>query len=467
MGCILLALVSLAKAQAWEVWQEQSKLTHDQILDLLVKAIKNEKAEAPPLEGIEFREFNNCDDFYSLVRKADAKRLEKSLKDPQQAKSELSINFDGAIFKKVAICWLVMPGSTFKQAKFTDVLFQGVTLTKANFEHSEAHDLWFVQCAMKEASFNGEPLSTATPVPKKISEKALPTPTPAPKKPLERRSKEPSEIHFWECDLEKCDFRYSWLKNATFFRSSLSDSDLSWAKFESIIYDPLSANLPFLPSFASLEGISSFRYQTSPFAMTELRNAFKNAGLRREERQITAALNRQQMEESSNWFEREFKRIFFDLPCAFGMSPGRPLRILLFLCVICAVPYTWAIVRQAPQTGGKEARTRESWIWQVPLEKRVASGDSKPTILHVDIRSVGVLRGLTWALLLGFFFSVISAGGVGYRDLDVGRWIERIKREETTLKATGWLRTLSGFQSLTSVYLLALWLVTYFGRPFE
>lgn len=146
------------------------------------------------------------------------------------------------------------------------------------------------------------------------------------------------------------------------------------------------------------------------------------------------------------------------------MSPGRALRILLCLCVICTVPYAWAIVRHAPQTGGKEARTRESWIWQVPLEKRVASGDSKPTILHVDIRSVGVLRGLTWALLLGFFFSVISAGGVGYRDLDVGRWIERIKREETTLKATGWLRSLSGLQSLVSVYLLALWLVTYFGR---
>lgn len=48
--------------------------------------------------------------------------------------------------------------------------------------------------------------------------------------------------------------------------------------------------------------------------------------------------------------------------------------------------------------------------------------------------SAGVLRGLTWALLLGFFFSVISAGGVGYRDLDVGRWIERIKREEQRLR---------------------------------
>jgi hypothetical protein len=49
----------------------------------------------------------------------------------------------------------------------------------------------------------------------------------------------------------------------------------------------------------------------------------------------------------------------------------------------------------------------------------------------------------------------------------VGRWIERIKREESTQRATGWVRTVSGLQSLVSFYLLALWLLTYFGRPFE
>lgn len=33
--------------------------------------------------------------------------------------------------------------------------------------------------------------------------------------------------------------------------------------------------------------------------------------------------------------------------------------------------------------------------------------------------------------------------------------------------ATGWARTVSGIQSLLSVYLLAIWALTYFGRPFE
>jgi hypothetical protein len=29
------------------------------------------------------------------------------------------------------------------------------------------------------------------------------------------------------------------------------------------------------------------------------------------------------------------------------------------------------------------------------------------------------------------------------------------------------VRTVAGFQSLTSVYLLALWAITFFGNPFD
>ena len=33
--------------------------------------------------------------------------------------------------------------------------------------------------------------------------------------------------------------------------------------------------------------------------------------------------------------------------------------------------------------------------------------------------------------------------------------------------ATGWPRSVAGLQSLLSIYLLALWVLTYFGRPFD
>jgi len=64
-------------------------------------------------------------------------------------------------------------------------------------------------------------------------------------------------------------------------------------------------------------------------------------------------------------------------------------------------------------------------------------------------------------------FSLVSAFQIGWREFNVGNWITRLQPREYTLRATGWVRVVSGVQSLLSVYLLALWVLTYFGRPFE
>jgi hypothetical protein len=65
------------------------------------------------------------------------------------------------------------------------------------------------------------------------------------------------------------------------------------------------------------------------------------------------------------------------------------------------------------------------------------------------------------------FFSLMSAFNIGFRDINFGRWIRLLTMKEYDLKATGWARTVAGFQSLVSVYLVALWVLTYFGRPFD
>jgi hypothetical protein len=80
---------------------------------------------------------------------------------------------------------------------------------------------------------------------------------------------------------------------------------------------------------------------------------------------------------------------------------------------------------------------------------------------RVVCRAVG--RRLSTAL----YFSLLSAFHIGWRELNVGNWIARINPREFTLRATGWVRVVSGIQSLVSVYLLALWALTYFGRPFD
>ena len=66
-----------------------------------------------------------------------------------------------------------------------------------------------------------------------------------------------------------------------------------------------------------------------------------------------------------------------------------------------------------------------------------------------------------------FYFSLLSAFHIGWRDLNVGSWLTRLQSREYALRAKGWVRAVSGVQSLISVYLLAMWALTYFGRPFQ
>jgi hypothetical protein len=73
-----------------------------------------------------------------------------------------------------------------------------------------------------------------------------------------------------------------------------------------------------------------------------------------------------------------------------------------------------------------------------------------------------------WAALRpALWFSLLSAFHIGFRELNVGNWITRLQTREYTLQAIGWVRVVAGIQSLLSVYLLAMWALTYFGRPFQ
>src|SRR5262245_12278124 len=70
---------------------------------------------------------------------------------------------------------------------------------------------------------------------------------------------------------------------------------------------------------------------------------------------------------------------------------------------------------------------------------------------------------LSWAA----YFSLLSTFQIGFREFSVGTWLSRAQPRNFVLESVGWVRTVSGLQSLLSVYLLAMWLLTYFGRPFQ
>ena len=74
----------------------------------------------------------------------------------------------------------------------------------------------------------------------------------------------------------------------------------------------------------------------------------------------------------------------------------------------------------------------------------------------------GGLAALGWSA----WFSLLSAFHIGFREFSVGTLLSRLQAP-FALEATGWVRTVSGLQSLVSLYLVAMWVLTYFGRPFQ
>ena len=75
---------------------------------------------------------------------------------------------------------------------------------------------------------------------------------------------------------------------------------------------------------------------------------------------------------------------------------------------------------------------------------------------------------LEWrALRTAMLFSLMSVFNIGFEGFNGGEWIRMLQTREFDIRARGWMRTVSGLQSLLGVGLLALSVLTYFGHPFE
>ena len=240
------------------------------------------------------------------------------------------------------------------------------------------------------------------------------------------------------------------LSGADLKRADLSDADLKRVKAISTDF----AYCRFEPSnienlvFIGAKGLKSLRFN-DPSQTVQLRKMARESGLRSHERELTAALRKYRLDEGAKWSVRYIEFPFIDFSTDYGANPWRSFLFLGFFIVLFSIYYIITLMR-----GGKDG------IWRLWIKERVRQylWDERPTRLR--------LKGFT-AIRWGIYFSILSAFNIGWRDLNVGNWINRIQRREYVLRATGWTRTVSGIQSLISVYLLALWALTYFGRPFE
>lgn len=244
------------------------------------------------------------------------------------------------------------------------------------------------------------------------------------------------------------------LRSAYFMNADLTGADFFGTDLKAAVFEPKPSSLPDIKKIAWAKNIELLTFIYSPHALMELREAFKKSGFREQERKITyAILHVQRIKTKDQSFDAKVEGaihfVMFEMTCEYGMSPGRPLIIIFILILIFAIPYAFLLMQQG-----------EDGIWQVWLSDRVRcdlGGSNAVRISPHGFRLFG----------FAFYFSLLSAFNIGWRELNVGNWISRMQPTEYVLRPSGIARVLSGFQSVMSVYLLALSVLTYFGRPFE
>jgi len=272
------------------------------------------------------------------------------------------------------------------------------------------------------------------------------------------------------------------LDHADLRDAALNGVQLSGANLGGALFEP--SSLPELRGIAAAKNLELLTYVANPDALVQLRQQFRDGGFREQERKITYALKLREAELSwkkcrstklpeegaarailwssdsvlANCGSSVLNKVFFDWTCQYGMSPGRPLILGLLLWFVCSLFYFGVI-----HTSGESQLKRGYGRTPLRFER-------------ISLQSTGQLKGarsliqLFWheylLLRTAMFFSLMSTFNIGFRDINFGRWLKSLTRQEFDIKAVGWARVVAGWQSLISVYLIALWVLTYFGRPF-
>jgi uncharacterized protein YjbI with pentapeptide repeats len=304
---------------------------------------------------------------------------------------------------------------------------------------------------------------------------------------------------FNQTDLEKANFagrslvgaefsgNLSKLKHADFSSTNLTgakfieDVDLSGANFSAsdlsnVSFEP--HNVPDALFLGEAVGLETLRYVHDSSALFVVRKTFADIGLADKARDVTYAIMRSSQirlrAQCTTGFEdgkapfRDHKlghrtnacilysirAVAFDATCQFGRRPWRPLGIMAALCLLWTLALTiWFLTARplrldiAYFSGSSDDPKR---ISATKLLTRTYSSGS---------RMLAYSR-LALSIAIGTIFNL------PFKDVEVGKWLQMLSSREVTYKAKGHLRTFLGVLSLCSFYLLALWVLVYFGNPF-
>lgn len=246
------------------------------------------------------------------------------------------------------------------------------------------------------------------------------------------------------------------LTGAIIDRSNLSKTRLNDAILTNATYAAAGGDPPF-PYVVDIQGLKTLR--TAPndeSGLVQLQKLFQAAGLRDEERQVTVSVERGITRDSS-WPVKILRIVGLYCTTCYGLYPFLALIEILGLALILTPVYMRAILRPSSENG----------IVQVFPADRIDGTAGDPAEEKEIRKKVVEATGWAAALKSAAYFSLLSAVNIGFEQFTPGDWIRRLQAREYSLEAVGWVRVVAGSQALISVFLLAMWALTQFGRPFE
>jgi len=315
-------------------------------------------------------------------------------------------------------------GANLNGATLIFARLKGANLTRANLTEADLLSANLTGANLTSANLTGANLSSAT----------------------------LTEANLFEANLTGADLSYAELINAELIKTILRNANfininLKRARYES------NSTPEFLNGIKNLDTVRfASGYQSG---LVSLRNSLRESGLRELERKATYVIEKGKTDYTSSLLEKFARRLFFESTAGYGLYPGKSLIILLSFIPLFSLIYFFSVYKKKESPG-----QRQSGIYRIWVDDRIRKdlGSDEPELIYA-----GFLKSLGYA----FYFSFLSAFHIGWRDVNVGSWITRIQPHEYILRSTGWVRTVSGIQSLISIYLLAFWVLTQFGRPFD
>ncbi|HEC84017.1 MAG: hypothetical protein DRR08_06370 [Candidatus Parabeggiatoa sp. nov. 2] len=295
-------------------------------------------------------------------------------------------------------------------------------------------------------------------------------------------------------DLTDAVLQRSNLTSAYFYESVMTRAELHDANMTKTIYFPKYGTAPNIIGITTAEHFKTITYYHPKMgapALVELREAYKKAGMRRMERQMTYMLKSGERKENwklGGWYSvgSALSYVFFELPSGYGLYPQRPLTLIIIMFLLFTVIY-WLGLRIGLGHPFLEVRwppkyaTKRTYV-------NILKGDTRRTSnVCVTVDKGGwllrypdnqfkreELKGLAGRfvrefrlLRISLHLSLINAFQIGWRDFNIGLWVTYFQTHQYFFYTRGWIRKLGGLQSVLSFYMFALWFLTQFMRPFE